>query len=108
MKNNLLRIVMVFSVLAVIIGYIAYVNFPTEYHTVYIEYKFKRDNNCYLVGTSTVGNKRKTELYKVDAQDYDNFLVNFDYSISTVRLNNWSSMNKTVHNFRSREYETND
>lgn len=82
---------------------------PTPYKFVLVEHKFVRDNNYYIVGKTTSpdknGNTGEVDIYKVNKEQYDEFLEGFEYSVSTKMTNNWWRFNKQICDFKPMVYD---
>ena len=76
-------------------------------YVIHQNYKFIKGNDYYIVGetTSNTKNKGKIDIYKVDAEDYEEFLEGFEYSISTSGQNDWHRMYKKIVDFKQMIYD---
>ena len=106
-KHPLMVFVFIFIIIFVG-GYLLASYMPSVNKTVYVDYKFKRENDCYIVGTTVVDNKKELDLYKVAAQYYDDLEEGSEYSISTTHFNFWNNIGKTIYDFKIKGEETND
>lgn len=103
---NICMLVFIF-VVAFLIGWMIAIYAPSPYEFVLVNYKFTKGNDCYIVGetTSNTKNKCKIDIYKVDAEDYEEFLEGFEYSISTSGQNDWHRMYKKIVDFKQMIYD---
>ncbi|MGM9544077.1 MAG: hypothetical protein ACI3T9_03770 [Romboutsia timonensis] len=102
---NICIIVFIF-VVAFLIGWLIAIYTPSPYEFVLVNYKFIKGNDCYIVGETTSPNgKSKIDIYKVNTEDYEEFLEGFEYSISTTGQNDWHRMYKEIVDFKQMIYD---
>lgn len=99
-------LIILIVVISPIIGFCIAVNTPSSYQTISVEYKFVRNDKCYVIGKITSQYKNgKIDIYLVDKETYDEFMEGFEYSISTKGLNKWTDLYKSICDFKPIIYD---